>query len=61
MNNKVYPTTEAGWLHLLDMEKTEAWQQGYAQGLKRAEEKAKERKQIELRGDLLRNVDAVYK
>ena len=34
------PTSEAGWLHRLDMEKSEAWMAGYAQGLKRAAEQA---------------------
>lgn len=29
-------TSEQGWLHRIDMEKTAAWQQGYAQGLHRA-------------------------
>lgn len=32
MNN---PTTEAGWLHLLDMKKAEAWNAGYNKGLQR--------------------------
>ena len=32
-----YPTTTEGWLHKLDMEKTAAWQQGYAQGKFRSE------------------------
>lgn len=32
------PTTRQGWLHLLDMRDSEAWQRGYAQGLKRATE-----------------------
>lgn len=34
------PTSEAGWLHRLDMEKSAAWMAGYAQGLKRAAEQA---------------------
>lgn len=32
------PTTEAGWLHKLDMAKNEAWLQGYAQGQSRSAE-----------------------
>lgn len=36
MNRETYPTTTAGWLHLLDMEKAAAWSQGYAQGIHRA-------------------------
>lgn len=34
------PTSEAGWLHRLDVEKSEAWVAGYAQGQKRAAEQA---------------------
>ena len=34
------PMSEAGWLHRLDMEKSEAWMAGYAQGQKRAAEQA---------------------
>lgn len=33
---KYLPTTEAGWLHKLDMERNEAGLQGYAQGLNAA-------------------------
>ncbi len=29
------PTTEAGWLHKLDMAKSEAWRQGYQQAERR--------------------------
>lgn len=36
MNRETYPTTTAGWLHLIDMEKAVAWSQGYAQGIHRA-------------------------
>jgi hypothetical protein len=31
------PTSENGWLHLLDMKTAEAWQAGYTQGKKRVE------------------------
>ena len=33
--NQDCPLTTQGWLHKIDMAKTEAWQQGYAQGLYR--------------------------
>ena len=33
-----YPTTVAGWLHKLDMEKNDAWLQGYERGFQRAME-----------------------
>ena len=36
--SEAQPTSEQGWLHRLDMEKAEAWQQGYAKGLQRAGE-----------------------
>lgn len=33
-----YPTTVAGWLHKLDMEKNNSWLQGYERGFQRAME-----------------------
>jgi hypothetical protein len=33
--NEAQTTSEQGWLHRLDMEKADAWQQGYEKGLQR--------------------------